>query len=418
MTALDQLMEPLPELQSWSATSSQEAAGLPSTASLFSGGNDGHNVTRIVRQRRARAQENQAYAERYGALLVEAAELYKRVLAGNRRAALDFSEAMSTSDFPLLFGDILDRQLLGYYNVLPMPYEWISRIGTVPDFREVKRFAVDGAEDVLDNVPELTNYPAAKLTETPYSYKVTKRGRRVPLSWETRINDDLDAFGRTPQRLARAARRSEERFATSLYVGTGGPNGTFFSVGNKNLVTGNPTLSVAGLQAAMTVLASQVDTEGNPIYIEGYVLEVPPSLEVPANNIVSAIEIIAAAGGGDGTGNDQLRAKNWLAGRLRVKVNPWLPIIDQSANKNTTWYVWASPSGEGRPAMEIGFLAGHKTPEMFMKAPNQLRIGGGMADVMDGDFDSDSIEWKVRHVFGGTLMDPKMGVVSLGTDEA
>lgn len=415
MTALEALSEALPELQTWGASNAEEMQGLPSAATLFSGGDDGNNVTSIVRQRRRRAQENQAYAEQYNAALLRAGQLYRRVLDGNRRAALDFSEAMSTSDFPLLFGDILDRQLLGFYRTMPMPYEQIARIGRVPDFREVKRFAVDGAESVLDNVPELTNYPAAALTEAPYSYKVTKRGRRVPLSWEARINDDLDAFGRMPQRLARAARRSEERFATSLYVGAGGPNGTFFSVGHTNIVTGNPALSVPGVQAAMTTLAEQRDTEGNPIYIEAFVLEVPPALEVVANNIVNALEIHAAAGGGDGTGNDQLRVQNWLSGRLKVKVNPWLTIIDQTANKNTTWYVWASPDNEGRPAMEIGFLTAHPTPEMFMKAPNALRIGGGMADVMDGDFDSDSIEWKIRHVFGGTLMDWRMGVVSNGS---
>jgi hypothetical protein len=53
---------------------------------------------------------------------------------------------------------------------------------------------------------------------------------------------------------------------------------------------------------------------------------------------------------------------------------------------------------------------------MFMKAPNALRIGGGgMVDPMAGDYDSDGLEYKIRHVLGGTLMDPKMAVASNGS---
>lgn len=393
----------LPAVATWSS----HGNGAPGVEGIYMG--EGRNISAIG-QRNTRSRN-----PRYNAAVVEAAQLYKRVLGGNRWAALQFSEAMSTSDFPLLFGDILSRQILGYYSVIPVQWEWTARRSRVPDFRTVKRFAVDGAELPLDMVPELTGYPAAALTELSYEYKVAKHGRRVPMSWETRINDDLDAFSRMPQRLARAARFSEEKFATELYVGVGGPNAVFFTVGHANIITGNPALSVPGLEAALTAMASQRDVEGNPIFVDGFVLEVPPSLEVRANNIVNAIEIRSANGGGDGTGNDQLTVKNWLSGRLRVKVNPWLPIIDGTANDNSTWYVWANPNNDSRPAMEIGFLTGHEQPEMFMKSPNSIRVGGGDADVMAGDFDSDAIEWKVRHVYGGTLMDYRMGVVSNGT---
>jgi hypothetical protein len=34
---------------------------------------------------------------------------------------------------------------------------------------------------------------------------------------------------------------------------------------------------------------------------------------------------------------------------------------------------------------------------------------------MDGDFDTDTVEYKVRHVMGGTLMDPKAAVASNGS---
>jgi hypothetical protein len=66
--------------------------------------------------------------------------------------------------------------------------------------------------------------------------------------------------------------------------------------------------------------------------------------------------------------------------------------------------------------MEVGFLIGHETPELFQKTPNAVRVGGGPVDPTDGDFETDSVEWKLRHVYGGTLMDPKSGVASKGTN--
>jgi hypothetical protein len=241
---------------------------------------------------------------------------------------------------------------------------------------------------------------------------VSKFGRRIPLDWETMLNDDLDAFRDIPDRLGNAARRSEEKFATGLYASSGGPNATFFASGHSNLITANPVLSVTGLQAAYTTLAAQVDTDGAPIYINGTVLVVPPALEVVANNIINATEILAAAGGGDGTGNDQVRAVNWMRNKVKVMVNPWIPIID-TTHGSTGWYLFSDPS-VGRPAAEVGFLIGHEVPELFQKTPNAVRVGGGLVAPEDGDFDTDSVEWKVRHVFGGTLMDFRAAVASSG----
>jgi hypothetical protein len=124
------------------------------------------------------------------------------------------------------------------------------------------------------------------------------------------------------------------------------------------------------------------------------------------------VQIDAASGGGDGTGSNQLRVNNWLSRRVTPIVNPWLPIVDTTTG-NSAWYLFGQTMA-GRPAMEVGFLRGHEQPEVFVKAPDSMRVGGGMAPVEDGDFETDAIRHKVRHVLGGTLMDPKMGVASDG----
>lgn len=348
----------------------------------------------------------------YKQSLLEAARLYEGVLAGRIRSDR-LQEAMTTSDFPFLFGDIIDRQMLASYQHMPVMWQSIAKRGRVRDFRTVDRFAVNGGEAVLSEVKEASEYPAASVSDARYQYQVKKYGKRLPFSWESFINDDLDALRDMPTRLANSARFSEERFVTDLFAGTTGPDGTFFASGNNNIVTANPALSVAGLTTAFTVLAAQVDTDGNPIYLGNVVLVVPPALKITANNILNATEILAADGGGDGTGNNQLRVANWLKNDVSVVVDPWLPIVS-TTNGNTSWYLFADPN-VGRPAMEIGFLTGHETPELFMKSPNATRVGGGTVDPMDGDFDTDSIDHKVRHVFGGVLLDPKSGVASNGT---
>lgn len=391
-TALDAL----PEVASY-------AQGQASTENIYAG--EGTSLSQRAAKRRA------GPTPAYQRAFVEALTLYTAVIKGSKRAALDFQEAMTTSDFQLLFGDIIDRQMLASYQQMPVQWQMLARRGRVRDFRTVKRFTLDGSEAILDEVGQQSEYPASPLTDGKYEYAVRKHGRRVPLAWETLINDDLDAFRDIPQRLGNAARRSEERFATALYASSTGPNATFFSAGNSNLIT--DPFSISGLQEAFTKFSSQLDTDGAPIFIEAATLVVPPALEVPARNILNATEILAATGGGGGDSTDQLRVTNWMRNRVSLIVNPWLPIIDTTTG-STAWYLFASPDA-GRPALEVGFLIGHETPELFQKHPNATRVGGGMVDPTDGDFGTDSVEWKVRHVFGGTRMDPKSAVASTGT---
>ena len=352
----------------------------------------------------------------YKRALVEAAELVAGVYKG-RVPMYRLQEAMSTSDFPLLFGDILDRQLLGIYEEWPTIWPTVARRATVRDFRTVSRFATDGAEAVLAEVPQGSEYPEAALSETRYQYAIKKYGRRVPFFWEVFINDDLDGLRSTPERIAKAARMSEERFATDLYAAVAGPDATFFSAGNGNLVPAGAAsaLSISSLTTAFSMLWKQVDKDGNPIFTGRVRLVVPPALAVTARNIMNTTQLMAASGGGTGVLNDQLTVNNWVPAQIdELVVNPWLPIITTTGSfKDTAWYLFADP-GVGRPAMEMGFLRGNESPALFVKSPNAMRVGGGLAAAEDGDFDVDGISYKVRHCFGGVLMEPKAAIGSFG----
>src|SRR4051812_11730080 len=80
-------------------------------------------------KRLAGRQNNPAYVAR----LAESAEFLADVMDG-RRSMHWLQEALSTSDFPLLMGDILDRQMLGRYRETPPVWQNFAKRGTVRDF--------------------------------------------------------------------------------------------------------------------------------------------------------------------------------------------------------------------------------------------------------------------------------------------
>lgn len=376
------------------------------------------------RPSRGRGRRAQRQPIEYRRQLREAQLFYEEVLAGDipidagrfypsakfNMNMGSLQEALSTSDFPLLFGDIIDRKMLARYHETEPTWRNWANTATVPDFRTVKRFAVDGSEATLATVAQGVEYPESKLTDLYYSYAVAKYGRRLPFFWETIINDDLNGFADAPDRLARACRRTQEFFATGLIASSTGPNATFFSAGHKNKISGGGSvLTISSLQSAFALLLAQVDTEGHPIEIDGVELVVPPQLEIPARNILQAFELWVNENGG--TTGSQLHTKNWMQDKVSLSVNYYLPIVDTTTG-TTAWYLFASPKST-RPALEIGLLRGHEDPELFRKVPNSMRVGGSGGDVLES-FEDDTIDFKCRLVIGGTLMDYRSAVVSLG----
>ena len=401
------------------------------------------NISGAIFERRGRRY--------YEHRMSEAASLIYRGFRGSKRDLLNLQEAMSISDFPNLFGDVIDRAVLANY--LETPYTWnlVAHQAEVSDFRPVRRFRVDGGTGLLAAIQTSSDpnpgqllpieqggqYPEDYLTDAQYTYRLAKYGKRMPFFWETFVNDDLNALKDTPARFGRGARRTEEFFVTQLYAG----NLTFFSNANKNRVNAanaggaftknDPALNITALQQAIVVLMNQVDTTGQPISVEAMTLVVPPALKTVAMNILNTDYVwMGDQGGTNGGANtfplQQMHAMNWAKNIVRLAVNYYLPIVD-TVQGTTGWYLFSNPEN-GRPALEFGKLRGHNTPELFMKLPNSVAIGEGTMgpgpgvipgtsnmSPLEGDFDTDSVHYKIRDVFGGTQIDPIMAVFSAGT---
>ena len=374
-------------------------------------------------ERAASIREAGRHNPQYLARLARFAKMLDGLKKGRVRSH-HLQEVLTTSDFPILFGDVLDRRLLAQYQSQPSGWNYYAARGTVPDFRASRIIAVDG----LATPFATADYNQAEQTEVRYDNALGESGyttsvavyeKAWAISWRMFINRALNFIQRVPTLIATGAQRTEDKFAASLFVGSGGPNSTFFSNTNKNLVnttngaaSSNPALSVQGLRDALTVLMRQVDSGGDPIAIDAVTLVVPPgALALTAQEILRAINFeITPATSALGT---RYVTPNWAA-KIKLAINWYLPIIDATANKYTTWYMFADPD-VGRPAMELTFLEGYDAPTFWQKAPNTMRMGSNTIDPMMGDFLDMSQHYKVMHVLGGTLLDPKSAVVSNGS---
>ncbi len=353
--------------------------------------------------RNAEMKQSPEYQQNF----LEAVRFVDRIQSG--KAPLhQFHEAMTRSDFPLYFGDILDRSVMASYRAANVMWRQISDVATVNDFRTKAIHDFNGPDAFLSEVvPEKTPYPMSAVTEGRTTYALQKVGRIFDVSWETIVNDDLSVFQKIPQWFATAAIRTEERFHTSLYAAAGGPNAALYNAPGGAVVNGNlgtGVLNVNNLGIAIASMGMMIDPESNePIFNTPRYLVVPPSLELSAKRILNSVNLVWQVATRDAGGAaDAIRpfpTSNFLQNTLQLIVNPYLPLMD-AVTGMTAWYLFASPTE--LPATEVGFLRGYEAPQIFTKAPDQQRVGGGAANVMDGDFATDNIKYKVRHVLGGT----------------
>lgn len=325
--------------------------------------------------------------------------------------------AETTSDFPALFGTVIDRQLLAKYTIQKPDWRTYVKTGTQRDFRAQNIIGVFGLQSHLPQVAELGEYPADKLQDGKVSCQVYKYGRVFPLSFESLVNDDLGAFADAADRLANAALRTEYYQATKLIAQSSGPNTSLFgsalthpidgaTINNK----GTSVLSATAVFDTYVAIQNQNDTDGEPIAIEGATLVVPPKKYKDALIAVNAAALVAT-----GVGNSAALSSSYNATAdlpIEIKVNPYLPIID-TTHGDTTWYMFAKLAN-GR-AVQLNFLAGHESPELCMEAPNKLSMGGGVISGFDGNFHNDANKWRVRHITGGAVVDPRLAYAQAAT---
>ena len=369
---------------------------------------------------------------------------------------LGLRETMVQTDYQALFADVIDRLFYGMLKAWPITNMPLVNQVDLRDFRQVKRYMLDGLvtpfigsdpgapspqSALLGPTPQMGTSPPTPATSTAavtYAPWLFQAGASI--NWAAFVNDDLGALRGVPKRLSIKAARGIAKFITGLYADVNGPNTSgnyvgvpnapnasvsLFMTGFNNILSTangasstNPRLSAEALVDAYNVLAGQLDATGDPIMMGG------PSYLVygrydfgTAKSLANAVELLTSnQGGSPGTSTSNtigqlLRVKNWAMENLTLIYDPYLSIV--AANKPYTWFMAQAPDSQERPGVEWGTLTGFKDPQLFSEIPTTQRMGGGPDPTM-GNFWSNNQNMKVMSVMGGSAMDGRSWVGSNG----
>ncbi|WP_156816859.1 hypothetical protein [Desulfovibrio oxyclinae] len=283
--------------------------------------------------------------------------------------------ATSRSDFPGVFREAAHKRLLSAYGESPATWRPLVNVVPASDFREIHGIALSEGPD-LDLVGENEEYTFGKLKEKQESYRIAKYGKKLALTLEMIVNDDLRAFARIPQLLGSAASRKTADIIWSLILANPvmGDGETLFSSIHKNIATTPGTVSKDGLSAGRKAMRMQKGLNGTTLDIRAKYLVTPVEQETDAEVLLRSTSL-PETGMSAGVHNPH-------GGKLTPIAEPRL---DDASSK--AWYLVGDPNQID--TIEVAFLDGREEPVIAEKE----------------DFDRDALVWKVRHIMGAGVMD-------------
>lgn len=332
------------------------------------------------------------------------------------KATNKLREAISTSKFPVYLSPALNGILLKEYE------KQVSNWRDYADEEEVMSFEaqpfyelelddtdVPGSKDGqsfhkngLAAVGQLDAYPAASLKSSVTKLETRKNGLIVKFSWEALKNGRVDLVKRTMKDLAFRAAQEESFAAASALVDANGVNSQNFKSANSNVLTGNPELSLEGLEKALDFMATVTYDGSRLVMPVKYNLVVPTALARRAEQIMAIREVRTTVG------KTETITSNPVAGKIAKVVEvPELGVIGGAA-ADKSWFILPVKGSLPNPTVANVFLAGEKKPRIFVKRNTDM-------NPEDGDFLDDSYQTKVRHVVAGAMLKTIGTLASNGT---
>jgi ATP-dependent protease ClpP protease subunit len=267
--------------------------------------------------------------------------------AGRSKSDLVAMAMHSTSDFPLLFSNLAGKSLNAAYEEEPHTWKPLARQRNLPDFKQVSDLVL-AADLAPEPLLEGGEYKKATLQEAQATWKLATYARKVTITRQAIINDDLSALERTPEYLGRGFRRLESNLVWALITGnavTSVDGLALFAAGHSN--TGTGAIGIAGVNSAKKAMRKQTDISGVTVNLTPDYLIVPTDLEATALQFLYPTGYAPAALTG-------AAGPNVYAGSMQLIVEPRL---DGSA---TQWYAASAPSKlEG---LVYGYLADEPGP--------------------------------------------------------
>ena len=312
-----------------------------------------------------------------------------RAAIGNKTAlkkmGIQRAEAYhTTGSFANLLLDASNKTLLAAYEEAPYTWNiWARQGASVDDFKNINRIRYSEFPD-LEAVPESAKYKDKAMSDSKESYKVEKYGALFSISWETVVNDDLDAISRTPAMMGNAARRLQNRkmyeVLTSNPAMGDGENLFSASHASGSNVSGSaaaPSVTTLNTMFSKMMLQKGLNTDVIIGVIPRYVI-------VPVAYSATLLELFASTSYNAANNNEGVRNIYGPSGE-----RPLTPIIEPmlDANSTTNWYGAADPSQID--TVELTFLSGEESPVVEN----------------EWDFETDTYKNKIRQTFGVKAID-------------
>lgn len=317
--------------------------------------------------------EMAAHAVGHRGSLIRAAERERVLMAATH----------STSDFPAIFENALNKALAARYVASAPTYREVSRFKQFADFRP---HPVVNAGDFpkLQEVAENGEIKAGTFTEKKETVTAKAYGVQVGISRHMLVNDDLNALGQViADQGEMVAQFEDELFWTMVLSGSSADGPTLvetsrqvFNTTDKTKASSGAAIDITTLSAARKALREQKSLDGRPLNNPASILLVGPAYETLAQQIVAPIQAQQA-------GN-----VNPFSGTMRVVVTPWIT--------GNAWYAFVDPARGSN--FVWGLLDGYSAPRMRMDEP----------------FGTQGMSFSVEHDFGVGAVDHRFGFKNAG----
>ena len=282
--------------------------------------------------------------------------------------------AIATTDYADLLNSTLQRTIRRYYSAITPEWQSIARQTTAKDFRVKTGIAFD-QKVTFEEIAEGGDYKESTLISSDKATIQLKTfGRKITVTRQAIINDDLAVFDRYPAAIAYGAADFQAAKVWGLVTGNAKtPDGTaLFAAGHNNLASGTdktaPTEILLG--KARTAMFRQTTPKGKLMGVMGKYFIVPMELMVTAEKLITSI--LSSA-------NYDV---NTMKGKYEIMTSPYL-------TNATEWYLCADMVNGMNEGIVYAYLEGEE----------------GLYVDKEIDFDTDSVVTKARLDFDCAVWD-------------
>jgi hypothetical protein len=290
----------------------------------------------------------------------------------------------STSDFPIILGDITRQTLLSAYSMYENTFQLFATRTLLSDFRETKVLDIGSAPD-LQRKNEAGEFTSGTVRESEEGMQLHSYGRKIGFTREMLINDQLNAFMQLVSNWGLKAAKLEGDIVWNAIIDNAAlkDGKGLFHADHKNLKTPGTALDKTNLIAARLAFRTQTDIDGEAINVTPKYLFTGSALEVDAQTLVAAAHIPATA-----------------AEVVPQAIRSLVPVYEHRLDKILTkaWFLFADAQSTMGRGIHYLHLLGSEAPR------TNERIG----------FDVEGVEYTIAHDFGVGLTDYRFAYKNVG----